>query len=72
MFGPNYHEIGGGQLTPLRTLSLKHLKEDIRENKPRLLISILEDAWKQLENFSLNFSSCNPFPSWPSAAKDTC
>ena len=31
-----------------------------------------QDAWKQLEMFSLIFSSCNPFPSWPSAAKDTC
>ena len=31
-----------------------------------------EDAEKRLEKFSLNFSSFNPFPSWPSAAKDTC
>ena len=31
-----------------------------------------EDAGKQREKFSLHFSSCNPFPSWPSAAKDTC
>ena len=31
-----------------------------------------EDVCKKLEKFSLNFSSCNPFPSWPSAAKDTC
>ena len=26
----------------------------------------------KIEKFSLNFSSCNPFPSWSSAAKDTC
>ena len=35
-------------------------------------IDFFEDAWKQLEKFSLNFSCCDPFPSWPSAAKDTC
>ena len=37
-------------------------------------IDFSEDAQKQLFNemFNLNFSSCNPFPSWPSAVKDTC
>ena len=29
------------------------------------------DARKQVEKFNLNFSSFNPFPSWPSVAKDT-
>ena len=33
--------------------------------------NVFEDAWQQLEKFSLNFSSCNLFPSWPSVAKDT-
>ena len=35
------------------------------------LKNFFEDARKQLEKLSLNFSSCNPFPSWPSAAKYT-
>ena len=30
-----------------------------------------QDARKQLEKFSLNFSSCDPFPSSPSTGKDT-
>ena len=42
-----------------------------RENKSRPLISIFfEDMRKQFEKIILNSSSCNPFPSWPTAAKD--
>ena len=47
-----------------------------KETKPPPLYGILifffEDARKQLEKFSLDFSSCQPFLSLPSAAKDTC
>ena len=44
-----------------------------REKTSRpLILTFFEDARKQLEKISLNFSTCNPFPSWPSAAKDTC
>ena len=32
----------------------------------------LEDMQKQLEKFSQNFLSYNPFLSWPSAGKNTC
>ena len=35
-------------------------------------IDFFDDAQKQLEKFSLNLSSCNPFPSKPSAAKNAC
>ena len=36
------------------------------------LYRFFKDAWKRVEKFSLNFSSCNPFPSWPSADIYTC
>ena len=54
----------------------EHLKEDItlicKENTNHGHKYLLfEDARKQLEKFSLNFSSCSPFLFPPSAAKDT-
>ena len=42
-----------------------------RKQTTAINIDFSEDTRKQLEKFSLNFSSCNLFPSWRSAAKDT-
>ena len=80
IFGPNYPEISGSQLNPLiENIIFEHLKEGItliRKEKTNhatpVNLDFFEDAWKQLKKFSLNFSSCNPFPSSPSTAKDTC
>ena len=52
------------------------IREDItlickEKHSTAINIKFFNDARQQLEKFSLNFSSCNPFPSWPSAAKDT-
>ena len=44
----------------------------MRKQTTAINIDSFEDRWKQLGKFSVNFSSCNSFPSWPSAAKDTC
>ena len=53
-----------------RTLSLNfNLRTEIKQ---AINIDFFDDARKQLEKFALNFSSCNPFPSKPSAAKDAC
>ena len=62
--------------TALSSLALNtDLKEDItfmiiRKEKTNHGHRCYEDERKQLEKFSLK-SSGNPFPSWPSAAKDT-
>ena len=35
-------------------------------------IDFFEDSRKQAVHLSIKFSTCNPFPSWSSAAKETC
>ena len=65
-----------GNLTH-ENIIFEHLKEDItsicgEKSNYDYEYQFLEDARKQLEKFSLNFSSCNPFPSKPSAVKNAC
>ena len=68
-------EISGSQLNPL--IGIFSEQEDItltlkEQANHGHYYRLFEDAQKQLEKFSLNFSSCNPFLSSPSTAKDTC
>ena len=61
----------------MHNVVFEHLKEDItliRKEKTNhgYKYRLSDHVQKQLEKFSLKFSSFNPFPSWPSAAKDTC
>ena len=47
-----------------------NLQEKINHNQN--LSEFSETKATKLEKGSLIFSRCNPFPSWPSAAQDTC
>ena len=52
----------------MKNIVFEHLKEDITlicggESNYGYQYQFLEDARKQLEKLSVNFSSCNPFPS---------
>ena len=59
----------GGVKSNKRTM---HYYTKRKQTTAIININVFEDAQKQLEKFCLNFPSSNPFPPWPSAAKDTC
>ena len=61
----------------MKSIIFGHLKEDItlifgEKANYDYKYQLLDDARQKLEKLSLNFSSYNPFPSCPSAVKDTC
>ena len=75
--GPNYPKISRRQLKPCTAFFFGYLKGDItliRKEKPNPAINIdfLKTRGSNFKRLACIFQVCNPFPSWPSAANDTC
>ena len=55
----------------MKNIIFGHLKEDINQTMA-IDLDVFEDARKQLEEFSLDFLSCNSFPSMPFTSTKAC